>query len=216
MVKWMSTVLLTVSIMGSALAQEHIAIKLLPPEMEGGKPFMQILKERHSTREFATKPLPPQILSNLIWAAFGVNRPDSGKRTAPSARDWREIDVYLVLQDGAYRYDPQAHALILVVAKDIRKLTGVQDFVATAPVNLVYVADLDRMRDATTEQQTLYAAADTGFIAQNVYLFCASTGLGTVVRASVDRDALGAALGLNSRQRIILAQTVGYPIGNAP
>ena len=108
---WMSTGLLAMSMVGSALAREIDAIKLPPPEMAGGKPLMQALKERHSTREFATKPLPPQILSNLMWAAVGVNRPNSGKRTAPSARDWREIDVYVVLQDGAYRYDSQAHTL---------------------------------------------------------------------------------------------------------
>jgi SagB-type dehydrogenase family enzyme len=203
------------SVIGTAVAEETEAIKLPPPETEGGKPFMQVLKERHSTREFGSRALAPQVLSNLLWAASGVNRSDSGKRTAPSARDQREIDVYVTTADGAYRYDPDAHALKRVVAKDIRKLTGVQDFVATAPVNLVYVADFSRMKDAATDQQTLYSAADTGFIAQNVYLFCASAGLATVVRASVDREALGAALGLSNLQKIILAQSVGYPASSA-
>lgn len=215
MYKWMYTGLLMMSVIGTAVAEETAAIKLPPPEMEGGKPLMQVLKERHSTREFTAKALPPQVLSNLLWAASGVNRSDSGKRTAPSARDQREIDVYVTTADGAYRYDPDTHTLTRVVAKDIRKLTGVQDFVATAPVNLVYVADLNRMKDAAVDQQTLYSAADTGFIAQNVYLFCASAGLATVVRASVDRDALGAALGLSNHQKIILAQSVGYPAGSA-
>jgi SagB-type dehydrogenase family enzyme len=151
------------------------------------------------------------MLSNLLWAASEVNRADSGKRTAPSARNWQEIDVYVALADGTFRYDPPSHSLQPVAQGDLRRLTGVQDFVATAPVNLVYVANLDRMADAAPEQQTLYSAADTGFIAQNVYLYCASTGLATVVRGSVDRQALAAALGLGPRQQIILAQTVGYP-----
>lgn len=213
--RWIYAGLLIVSVTGTALAEEIDAIKLLPPEMEGGKPLMQVLNERHSSREFATKPLPPQVLSNLLWAASGVNRFGSGKRTAPSARDWREIDVYVTTADGAYRYDPDTHALKRVVAEDIRKLTGVQDFVATAPVNLVYVADLNKMKGAEVDQQTLYSAADTGFIAQNVYLFCASAGLANVVRGSVDRDALGAALGLSNHQKIILAHSVGYPARSA-
>jgi SagB-type dehydrogenase family enzyme len=144
-----------------------------------------------------------------------VNRTDSGKRTAPSARDWREIEVLVATAEGAYRYDPQTHVLRQVVAGDIRRLTGTQDFVATAPVNLVYVADLKRMGDAGAEQKALYSAADSGFIAQNVYLFCASAGLATVVRGSVDREALAAALGLSSHQQIILAQSVGYPASAA-
>lgn len=156
---------------------------------------MQVLKERHSSREFGTKPLPQQVLSNLLWAANGMNRTDSGKLTAPSARDWREIDVYVTMAEGVYRYSPITHTLKHVAAGDIRGLTGVQDFVATAPVNLVYVADLNRMNDAGTEQKALYSATDTGFIAQNAYLFCDSAGLATVVRGSIDRAALGAAMG---------------------
>jgi SagB-type dehydrogenase family enzyme len=215
MVRWMSTGLLAMSMIGTTSALETASIKLPPPEMEGGKPLMQVLKERHSTREFATKPLPPQVLSNLLWAASGVNRPDSGKRTAPSARDWREIEVYVTTADGAYRYDPNTHMLKRELDKDVRKLTGVQDFVSTAAVNLVYVADLNRMQDAGADQQTFYSAADTGFIAQNVYLFCASAGLATVVRGSVNREALAAALKLNSHQKVILAQSVGYPASSA-
>jgi len=209
--KWMYAGLFMMSMMGNGLAQETDGIKLPPPQMEGGKPFMQVLKERHSTREFGAKPLPQQVLSNLLWAANGVNRADSGKRTAPSARDWREIDVYVATAKGVYRYNPITHTLKRVVTSDIRKMTGVQDFVATVPVNLVYVADLNRMSDAEAEQQAVYSATDTGFIAQNVYLFCASAGLATVVRGSIDRAALGAAMGLGSHQQIILAQSVGYP-----
>lgn len=212
---WRVVGVLMMSVMGTGLAQETGAIKLPPPEMAGGMPLMQALKARHSTREFASKPLPSQVLSNLLWAASGVNRPESGQRTAPSAHDWREIDVYVATAEGAYRYDPPTHTLQRVVAGDIRKLTGVQDFVARAPLNLVYVADLERMSGASAEDKVFYSATDTGFIAQNVYLYCASAGLAVVVRGLVEREALGAALGLGKHQRIILSQSVGYPAGSA-
>ena len=195
----------------STIAGELQVVRLPPPQTEGGKPLMQALKERHSTREFSTKALPRQVLANLLWAAAGVNRPASGQRTVPSARDWREIDVYVATAEGMYRYDATAHALTPVVARDLRAAAGVQDFVATAPVNLIYVADFDRMEGAAAEQKEFYAATDAGFIAQNVYLYCASANLATVVRGSVDRDALAKAMGLAPHQRIILAQTVGYP-----
>jgi len=199
------------STMGTGLAQDAATIRLPPPETAGGMPLMQALQARHSTREFAGRALPPQELSNLLWAANGVNRPQSGQRTAPTAHDWREIDVYVTTADGAYRYDPPSHALIKVADGDLRPLAGVQDFVATVPVNLVYVADLERMSGAGAEDKAFYSATDAGFIAQNVYLYCASAGLAVVVRGLIDRDALGAALGLGPHRRIILAQSVGYP-----
>jgi nitroreductase len=192
----------------NTLAQGDI-VKLPAPRMEGGMPLMQALKQRHSSREFAAAILPMQTLSDLLWAASGVNRPD-GRRTAPTARNMREILVYVATADGAYLFDPDAHALKPVLNRDIRKLTGTQDFVGQAPVNLVYVADLGRM-DAGEEDKRLYSATDTGFIAQNAYLYCASAGLATVVRGSVDRAALAAELRLSPNQRIILAQTIGYP-----
>ena len=206
--------ILMMSVIGAGQALEMGTIKLPSPETTGSMPLMQALKARHSTREFGSQPLPPQVLSNLLWAASGVNRPETGQRTAPSAHDWREIDVYLTTAEGAYRYDAPSHTLIKVVAGDIRSLTGVQAFVATVPLNLVYVADLDRMSGASAEDQAFYSATDAGFIAQNVYLYCASSGLAGVVRGLIDRDALGAALGLGKHQRIILAQSVGYPAGS--
>jgi SagB-type dehydrogenase family enzyme len=206
---WTGVLLMTIAT--STIAEAPRTVILPPPQTEGGKPLMQALKERHSTREFSPEALPPQMLSNLLWAAAGVNRPATGKRTVPSARDWREIDVYVAMAEGMYRYDARANALQPVVARDLRALTGVQDFVATAPVNLVYVADLDRMEGAAAEQKEFYAATDAGFIAQNVYLFCASANLATVVRGSVERDTLAKAMGLAPHQRIVLAQTVGYP-----
>ena len=198
---------------GSAAAQESQAIRLPPPQTEIGRPLMQALALRHSTRSFAPRPLELQELSNLLWAADGINRPESAGRTAPSARGWHEIDVYLALPEALYRYDPTTHTLLPVVARDLRPLTGVQPFVATAPLDLVYVADRSRQGDASDEVKERYNWANTGFIAQNVYLYCASQGLVAVVRAMIDRPALAAAMGLGPEQHIILAQTVGHPEG---
>jgi SagB-type dehydrogenase family enzyme len=185
-------------------------IALPAPHMEGGKPLMQALKDRQSTRSFSAKKLPVQLLADLLWAAAGINRPDSGKRTAPSARNWQEVEVYAFLEEGVYRYDAKANSLRVVAKGDFRKLTGLQDFAATAPLDLVYVADTTKMTGAAPEDQALYIGADTGLIAQNVYLFCASAGLATVVRGSVDRKALAEGLKLPEQKKITLAQTVGY------
>ncbi|HTP66034.1 MAG TPA: SagB/ThcOx family dehydrogenase [Geobacteraceae bacterium] len=194
-----------------AAALERADISLPAPVMSGGKPLMQALKERQTARAFSDRKLPPQVLSNLLWAAFGINRPESGKRTAPSARNWQEIEIYVILEEGAYLYEPRANVLKTVVKSDLRRLAGTQDFVATAPLNLVYVADTAKMKGASLEDRMLYAGADTGFISQNVYLFCASEGLATVVRGSVERKPLAAALRLPDNKIITLAQTVGYP-----
>ncbi len=187
------------------------SIQLPAPQTDGGKPLMQALKDRRSIREFNAEKLPMQTLSDLLWAACGVNRPDSGKRTAPSAKNRQEIDVYAATADGLYRYDAGKNSLILILKQDIREQTGKQDFVATAPLNLVYVADFSKAAGETELEKTLYAGADTGFISQNVYLFCASQGIGTVVRGYVDKPALEKKMGLPPHQKVILAQTVGYP-----
>jgi len=184
---------------------------LPPPQTAGGKPLMQALKDRASSREFSPRKLPDQVLSNLLWAADGVNRADSGKRTAPTAMNLQEIDVYVALAEGLYLYDAPGHVLKPVLAKDIRAATGKQPFVADAPLNLIFVADYAKMGRASAEDKDLYAATDTGFVSQNVYLFCASEGLATVVRGYVDRLALARLMGLRPDQKIILAQTVGYP-----
>jgi SagB-type dehydrogenase family enzyme len=185
---------------------------LLPvPQTSGGKPLMQALKDRHSTREFSNEKLPAQVLANLLWAAFGINRPDTGKRTAPSAMNWQEIDVYVATAEGLYVYDAKGNKLDPVLAEDVRGATGMQPFVKDAPVDLVYVADLARTGTSSTEDKTLYTAADAGLIAQNVYLFCASEGLAVVVRGGVDRMALARTMKLRPDQKILLAQTVGYP-----
>jgi nitroreductase len=190
----------------SAAAQQ---IVLPPAKTDGGKPLMQVLNERHSTREFGDQKLSPQVLSNLLWAAFGVNRTD-GKRTAPSAVNWQEIDIYVTLPEGAYVYDAKANRLNLVAGEDLRAATGAQPFVGTAALNLVYVADMAKAK-TSPENQQIWVPADAGFIAQNVYLFCASEGLVTVVRGMVPRDTLAKQLKLRPDQKIILAQSVGYP-----
>ena len=117
------------------LGQNRKPVLLPAPQTDGGKPLMQALRDRQSTREFDSTKLPPQLLSNLLWAAFGINRPDSGKRTAPSARNWQEVDVYAIMEDGAYLYDAKANILRGVAKGDLRKLTGTQEFVSTAPLN---------------------------------------------------------------------------------
>jgi len=192
------------------LAQGGGAIVLPPPQTTGTVSLLQALRARRSTREFSSRPLPLDVLSTLLWSAFGVNRPDSGGRTAPSAHNWQEIEVFAALPDGAYRYDAREHALHLVAAGDLRAATGLQDFVGTAPLNLVYAADFGKMGDASAEDRTFYASADAGFVAQNVYLYCAAAGLACVVRGLVDRRKLAPALQLRTDQRIVLAQTVGY------
>jgi SagB-type dehydrogenase family enzyme len=193
-----------------AMAQSAGEGKLPAPQTEGGLPLMQALKRRRTTRSLAPRELPPQVLSNLLWAAFGINRPD-GHRTAPSARNWQEIDVYVVMASGAYLYDARDHGLQRVVTQDVRALAGTQAHARSAPVTLVYVADARRMSGAGDEARTELAGADTGFIAQNAYLYCASEGLGTVVFASIDRERLAQALKLDRAQRIVLGQSVGYP-----
>jgi nitroreductase len=193
----------------SALGQD--LLKLPPPRTEGGRPLMQVLKDRTSAREFSTNALPMQIMSDLLWAAFGINRPETGRRTAPSARNWQEIDVYVATAEGLFVYDAKANALKTVLSEDVRALCGMQDFVRDAPLNLVFVADYSRMGEASDTDKKSLAYADAGFISENVYLFCASEGLATVIRASIDRPALAAKIGLSSTQNIILAQTVGFP-----
>jgi nitroreductase len=195
----------------NALAQEAEAVKLPPPRTDGGKPLIQALKLRRSIREYADRALPQQALSDLLWAAFGINRSATGDRTAPYWRHVMVIDVYAAMADGVWLYEPKRHVLLPHLRADIRAQTGLQDFVGTAPLNLVYVAHGERMRDISAEERRLYASVDAGFIGQNVYLFCASEGLATVFRGAVDYQKLGNALKLGAGQFVTFAQTVGYP-----
>jgi hypothetical protein len=171
---------------------------------------MRALARRHSSREFAPVPLPLPLLSSLLWATCGINRKDGG-RTAPSAMNAQEVDVFVALPAGAYRYDAAAHDLKLVAGLDLRRVTGYQDFVDEAPLDLVFVADHARMRMVPAPQRQAYSFAAAGAMAQNAYLFAAGHGLSTVIRAWIDRTAIADALGLTHDQEVLLSQTVGYP-----
>jgi nitroreductase len=193
-----------------ATGESAPAIALPPPRKHGGVPLAEALAKRHSSRDFAGKALPLPLLSDLLWAAFGVNRPDGG-RTAPSALNAQEVDVFVALPTGAYLYDAAAHELQLVAASDLRRVTGYQDFVDEAPMDLVYVADHRRMGLVPVGKREAFAYTAAGAIAQNVYLFAASRGLAAVIRAWIDTDAIANALGLSHDQQVLLSQTVGYP-----
>jgi SagB-type dehydrogenase family enzyme len=191
-------------------AEEAKVIKLPEPKTKGGRPLMEVLKNRKTIRSFSNKELPLQELSNLLWAAFGINRPEEGKRTAPSAMNKQEIDIYVAKKDGLYLYDANKNVLLKILDEDIREATGGQDFVSIAPVNLIYIADYSKMGDVPEENKDFFSAADTGFISENVYLYCASEGLGTVVRGWMEKEKLHKKMKLKEYQKIILAQTVGY------
>ncbi len=196
-------------ISAKGLTQTSKRRELPTPDRSGGMPLMAALNQRHSTREYSERSLHEQTVSNLLWAAFGINRPN-GDRTAPYWRHIMIIDLYVAMADGVWLYEPKAHVLLPYMSSDIRAETGTQDFVATAPLNLIYVAHGERMTDISPADRRLYASVDTGFIGQNVYLVCASEGLVTVFRAAVDYPKLTRAMKLPEQQFVTFAQTVGY------
>lgn len=185
--------------------------ELPPPRVEGGKPLMEALTERRSIRSFSREAIDDATLSNLLWAAFGVNRPGSDGRTAPSWRGSKEIDLYLARADGVWRYDPERHLLTRFLEADIRAQTGRQPFTDEAPAVLIYIAERGRMAEAAGEVQYLYAHVDAAFISQNVYLFAASEGLATVVLGNVDKEALSALMGLGDDMILTFTQPIGHP-----
>ena len=186
-------------------------ITLPPPDRKGGMPLMEALDKRSSTREFLVSELPEQTFSNLLWAAWGINREGEGKHTAPSSGNKQEIEIYAVKADGVFKYIPKGHLLEKISGEDFRSWCGTQNFVSVAPLNLIYVADLNLLDQKDYSVEPLASYSNVGFIAQNVYLYCASEGLGTVIRGSVDKDVLHSKLLLKTNQKILLAQTVGFP-----
>ena len=193
---------------GSVFAQN---LDLPVPQKTGGLPLMDALAKRATARAFdASRELSPKQLSSLLWASFGINRPD-GKRTAPSARNFQETDIYVLLKSGTYVYNAASNRLDLVSSEDVRSLGGTQPFVKDAPVTLIFAADLAKMGKGDNAGKMNTANIDVGYISQNAYLYCASEGLATGARGSVDRTALGPKLKLRPDQAIILAQSVGYP-----
>jgi nitroreductase len=193
----------------SLLAQELAPIALPKPEITGGKPLMQALSLRKSEHsEYSPEKIPLQVLSNLLWAAYGINRPNN-YRTAPSANNTQTIDIYVAMAEGVYRYEPKANQLEPVGSGDARAAANKR--AVSAPVDLIYVADTSKPK-GTDEGKMQNAYAETGFVGQNVYLFCASEGLVTVIRGSVERAALSPLLKLRPEQKITLDQPVGYPV----
>ena len=202
---------LVTCLVGQSTGSEPLEpILLPPPETSGGVPLMQALNRRMSTKEFTKQPIPNDQVSNLLWTAFGINRPESGKRTVATAVNCQDIEVYVVLENAAYVYQATEHRLIPVVNRDVRSLAATQEYARVAPVNLVYVSDYSKMPDRFLDKKPIYAAFHAGSISQNVYLYCASAGLGAVVRDSVDRAGLSDVLNLREDQVIVMAQSVGY------
>jgi nitroreductase len=186
-------------------------VELPEPTREGGMPLMEALSLRQSQRSFDNREIADDMLASLLWAAFGINRPDAGERTAPSWRGGKETDIYLARADGVWIYDAEDNSLVRHMEGDLRELTGRQPFAAEAPLVLIYVADRTRMPEAAEDQLYLYAHVDAAFVSQNVYLFAASEGLATVVLGNVDKEALAEALGLGEDQILTFTQPVGHP-----
>jgi len=204
-------ILITAVLLSSSLFSQQKLIELPAPEKEGGKPLMEAMNERHSARAFANKNMPEQTLSNLLWAAYGINREEAGKHTTPTSRNVQDMQIYVTTQDGAFLYLPKQNALKRVVDEDIRAATGKQEFTANAAVNLIYVSDFSKYEGGDETSKQITASAHSGFIGQNVYLFCASEGLNTVFRAWIDKDLIHDKLQLSENQHVIYTQTVGYP-----
>jgi SagB-type dehydrogenase family enzyme len=195
----------------SVSAQPAGDIQLPEPKTTGGMPLFDALSNRQSSRSFSEKELDLQTLSGLLWSAHGFNRKEDKKRTSPTSRNKQEMEVYVAMKSGLYLYDAWENKLVLKVAEDIRAVTGLQDYVAGAPVNLIFVANMEKVEDPESERQLKASHINTGYIAQNVYLFCAAEGLATVSRAMFDNEILSGAMQINPLQKIVLCQTVGYP-----
>ncbi len=206
----MKQILSLLFILGVSLTLTAQEVKLPAPQKKGGMPLMDALNKRQSIREFSDKQIDQQTLSNLLWAGWGINR-ESGKRTAPSARDLQEIDIYVFKADGYYLYNAKNQSLVKLGSEDLRKLTGSQDFVAKTPVNLVYVADLKKAKADNFNEEPVWSYANCGFIAQNIYLYCASVNMGCVIRGMIPKEELAKKLKFGPHQKILLSQTIGWP-----
>ena len=205
----MKATLLSAAMMISGIAMAA-DINLPVPNKTGGKPLMTALAERKSDRKFSDKAIPLQTLSDLLWAANGINRPD-GRRTAPSAMNRQEIDLYALMPNGAFRYDAVSHKLVEVTTDDLRKSSGLSGFSGTAPLTIISVVNRKKQEMGASPAATRLGAVDCGFIGQNIYLFCASEGLNTVYLATLNAQALAKSLKLADGDEALFAQTVGYP-----
>jgi len=192
-------------------AQQLTTIRLNAPNKTRGTALMQAFNDRQSIREYSSERIRPQDLSDLLWAAYGINRAD-GRRTAPSTRNLLAVEMYVLLPEGAYHYNAAEHALDPVAAGDFRAAAAAtQDFARTAPLNIVLVADMNKFGNRS-EQSLLMAAVDVGVISQNINLACAGMGLATVTRGTMDQAALRTALKLTDMHLILINNPVGYPV----
>lgn len=172
---------------------------------------MEAFAQRQSIRTYSDKELSTQELSDLLWAANGINRPEKGMRTAPSALNYQDVDIYVCMASGAYLYDAKRQQLVPVVQEDLRGIVGgAQAFVKQAPVVLVLVSDLSKMRGGDTEANRLIGAMDAGIVSENISIACAGLGLATVPRASMDKEQLAQKLKLKSTQVLLLNHPVGH------
>jgi len=194
------------------LGDELKPISLPKPDLKGGRSLMEAVQLRRSTREFGAMKLSAGEMSGVLWAGFGINRPEDGRRTAPSAMNSQEVDLYVALAEGLYIYDPKAHQLNPVLAGDFRGKTG-QTFSTNAAAVVIFVADYSRLDKAKPEMRFFYSGIETGAISQNIYLFCAANDLATVVY-DLNRESLARAMELKPTQQVILAQAVGHPKQN--
>lgn len=185
-------------------------VRLPLPAKTGGMPVVQAIAERKTARAFADRELSLETLSTLLWIANGISRPD-GRRTIPTGHNVQDLDVYVILKSGAYRYDEKAHALVQIAGGDFHAISGRQPFAQTAPVNLYFVQDVARAKKTDSMSQMRFGGIHAGAAIQNVYLFCTSAGLATVAREQNDYVALAKLFNLSPAQRIILGQSVGYP-----
>lgn len=200
---------LIIAIIFGGIATAQSTIQLPEPQKNGGMPLMEALAKRSTARAFSTKEISNKQLSNILWAAFGVNRAD-GKRTAPSTMNFQGTDIYVLLKSGAYIFDAKNNKLTQVLSEDIRVMGGTQTFVKDAPVQLILVSDLSKLGKGSNEEKMNISNIDAGYISQNIYLCCVSEGLVTGARGSVDHKALAAKLKLRQDQSIVIAHSVGY------
>ena len=198
------------SIFGAS-AQDLQGISLNAPSKQCGTDVMTAFANRQSCRSYADKELSLQQLSDLLWAANGVNRPEKGMRTAPSALNYQDVDIYVCTAKGAYLYDAKANQLVPVTGEDLREdVAKGQDFAAVAPVSLVLVSDLSKMRGGDTPQNRLTGAMDAGIVSQNISIFCSAARLATVPRASMDINQLKKVLKLKESQVPMMNHPIGY------
>ncbi len=203
--KSMLSVVLGLAVVGAFGAE---TIKLPAPDADSGVTVMQALKARHSERAFSDKDVPMDVLSGVLWAANGFNRPD--KRTNATGMNKQTIMVYAIMKSGAYRYDAKENVLVKVCDADLRKaVAGAQSFAATAPVSLLITADVsDPVYKGNWSTLSHY---DAGIVSGNIYLYCAANGLATVCRGTMDRDALKKALNFGDNIILHLNHPIGYP-----